>query len=170
MNSTILRWSTRVVLPLVFCGVLAVGCGSHKPKPVRWDVTLIKETPASIELDLVGVSSADKPAWENNIKVDDYWKNGAVRKGARKVTTTFENGKTWELKSTDPIWDTWLSYGATELMIIANLPGKHENGPYDRRRKFLPLQAGAYDTKDKTVRVEVQEENLQVLTPLKVVK
>ncbi len=169
MNSTILRWSTRVVLPLVICGWLGAGCKSV-PKAARWEVSLSKVTPASIELDLVGISAADKPYWQNNIKVDDYWKNGSVRKGAKKVTTSFESGKTWELKSTDPIWDTWFGYGATELMIIANLPGKHENGPFDRRRIFLPLKEGAYAAKDKTIRVEVQEEFLHVLTPPKAEK
>jgi len=146
-----------------------MGCKST-PKAAPWTISLTKETPASIELDLVGISPADKPYWQNNIKVDDYWKNGSVRKGAKKVSTSFDSGKTFELKSTDPIWNTWFGYGAMEVMIIANLPGKHENGPYDRRRIFLPLDAGIYAAKDKTIRVEVQEEFLHVLTPPKVVK
>jgi len=34
-----------------------------KVKPVAWNVSITKATPASIEADVVGVSASDKPYW-----------------------------------------------------------------------------------------------------------
>lgn len=143
------------------------GCSSTpKAKPVAWRVSIAKETPASIEVDLVGVSPSDKPYWQNNVKPDDYWKAGnSVRKGAQKVSTIFQDSPTWVLQAEDPIWAKWFSYGATELMVIANLPGKYDNGPYDRRRVFLPLDKKVWAAKDRTLRIQIQDEFIRVLTP-----
>jgi hypothetical protein len=148
----------------------AVGCGTTKPKPpkpVQWNVSLTKVSPASIEADLVGVTSLDKPYWQN-INVSDYFrKNSSIRNGARKVTTTFKDGPTWVLKKEDAIWTTWFSYGATELMVIADLPGKYSPGPSDGRRTFLSLDKKAWLAPDETIKVEIQDERIQVLTPQK---
>jgi hypothetical protein len=147
--------------------LLNSGCKStpKPPKPVPWSVTITKQTPASIEVDLVGVSPSEKPYWQNNVRPDDYWKNGPVRQAAQKVTTTFKEGATFTLPSTDPIWKQWFGYGTTELMIMANLPGKYDNGPYDRRRVFVPLDKKAWESKDKTIKIQILDEFIRVLTP-----
>lgn len=142
------------------------GCKSTpKPKPVTWKVEITKQTPASIEVDVVGVSPSEKPYWQNNVRPDDYWKNGPVRQAAQKLSTTFQEGNTFTIQTTDPIWKQWFGYGATELMIMANLPGKYDNGPYDRRRLFVTLDKKAWESKDKTLKIQILDEFIRVLTP-----
>src|SRR5262245_24091901 len=157
MNATFCQRLAKVsVLPvacvLVACLWVAAGCssGPPKPKPVRWDVKVSKATTASIFVDLVGVTPLDKAYWQN-LNVNDYWrKNSTIRAGAGKVEASFKDGLTWTLKMNDPIWNTWFGYGATEIMIIADLPGK-SSGPADGRRVFLPLDKRVWEASDRTL-------------------
>ena len=153
---------------LVALSLVTAGCGAAKPKPIAWNVSVTKATPASIEADVVGVSPSDKPYWMNSVKPDDYWKaNNSVRKGAKKTSKILETGTPWVLDRTDPIWQEWFSYGATELMIMANLPGGGDNSPFDRRRVFVTLDKNAWVAKDQTLQIEVQDQFIRVLTPQK---
>src|SRR5437762_3060816 len=146
--------------------LVTAGCAS-KPKPVAWTVSITKATPASIEADVVGVSPTDKPYWMNSVKPDDYWKpNNSIRKSAKKVSKVLETNAAWVIAGDDPIWQQWFSYGATELMIMANLPGGGDNSPFDRRRIFVPLDKRVWKpTKSKTLEIEVQDQFIRVLTP-----
>jgi hypothetical protein len=167
MRSTQKQTNTKLALPFFILALVlaAAGCSST---PKAWNVSVTKVTPASIEVDLVGISPSEKPYWQNSVSVDDYWKNGSIRRGAQKVSTNFQGGAlTWTIKTEDPIWKDWFGYGATELMVIANLPGKYEGGPYDRRRIFLPLERSAWKAKDKMLQVQIQDEFVRVLTPQK---
>jgi len=147
---------------VVFPALLGIGCRSP-----RWNVSTTKVTPASVEVDLVGVTPSDEPYWKN-MRPDDYWKpDSSIRSGATKVTTRFQEGQTWVLSKDNPIWDKWLAHGVTEIMVIANLPGSYDNSLYDRRRVFLPLKAKAWRPKDQTLEIEVQDEFVKVLTPSK---
>jgi hypothetical protein len=156
----------RLISFIALC-IITAGCSSL-PKPVPWNVSITKVTPASIEVDIVGISPTEKPYWMNSVKPDDYWKpNNSVRNGAKKLSTTFQDGTTFELKRDNPIWNDWFSYGTTELMVMANLPGSYDNGPFDRRRLFLPLNKKLWKSKNKTLEIEIQDEFIRVLTPQK---
>jgi hypothetical protein len=146
--------------------LVGAGCGTPKPKPVMWNVSITKITPASIEIDLVGVAPMQKP-YLTNVKVDDYWKPGnSIRAGLKKVTARLPTGQPWILKADDPIWQQWKSYGTTELMIMATLPCKDcGDGPFDRRRLFVPLDKHYWNAKHKTLEFEVQDEMIRPLTP-----
>jgi hypothetical protein len=150
-------------------GLLAAttfGCRSIKP--VAWHVNLNKVTIASVEVDVIGISPSEKPYWQS-AKVDDYWQPGSsLRKDVanRRVSSDFRSGATWTLEQTNSIWQTWFNDGATELMIIARLPGSSfDNGPYDRRRIFVPLGKDLWKAKNRTLQIEVQDEFIRVLTP-----
>jgi hypothetical protein len=148
----------------VAAAVVFAGCGSTKP--VAWNIQLTKNTPASIEVDIVGIAPSEKLSWMNNVKVDDYWKaNSSIRKGTKKFTTAFQSGSNDVVKVNSPLWKEWFSYGATEIMIVANLPGQYEPGPYDLRRLFLPLDKKSWKTKNRAIKIEIQEERIRVLTP-----
>ena len=157
---------SRLILGFGMLGLLA-GC-STGPKAVAWNLNINKVTPASIEVDIVGISPSEKPYWMNAVKPDTYWKpNDSIRKGVKKISTNFSAGRTFDLQLTNPIWTQWFGYGTTELMIIANLPGTYDNGPYDRRRIFVPLNKNLWDSKDETIRLEIQDEFIRVMTPQK---
>ncbi len=153
-------------LLLALLAAATFGCRSASPR--AWNVNLNKVTIASVEVDVIGLSPTEKPYWQS-AKVDDYWQAGSsLRKDveSRRVSSNFKSGATWTLKIDDPIWQTWFNYGTTELMIIARLPGSSfDNGPFDRRRIFVPLGSKFWKASDKTLRLEVQDEFIRVLTP-----
>ncbi len=165
MNLTKSRTFSFTLLSLLLA-LIAAGCGTPKPKPVRWNLSITKNTPASIEVDVVGVNPSEKPYWMNSVKPDDYWKpNSTARKSARKITQTLQMGQPWVIAREDDIWNQWFSYGATELMIMANLPGAYDNGPFDQRRLFVSLDKNLWQAKGKTLQIEVQDQMIHVLTP-----
>jgi hypothetical protein len=152
-------------------GFLAAGCGSapKKAKPVNWDMKLTKVTPASIEVDLIGISKSEDSYWRN-LRPDDYWKpNSPVRKQVEKraKTTKFEASPEFVLPKDDPIWNAWFGYGSVELVVMANLPGKFGNDPADPRRLVLPLDKKQWLAKDKTIELEVSDVQVRALTPQK---
>ena len=162
--------TVTLLLLLVALPLVTVGCFTSRAKPVPWNVSIIKHTTATIEVDLVGVTPLEKLQWMNGVKPGDYWKpNNSLRKGVNKSSKNLETGKAWVLKKEDRIWKDWLKKGATDLMIMANLPGNFEDsGPFDRRRVFIPLGKNKWKKpKDKTIEIEVQDGIINVLTPQK---
>ena len=173
-QKTIIAGSSVLAVTLA---LLAPGCASGPQPPTRgtvipWNLKITKNTPASIELDLIGVSKSEDDYWRNNVKMDEYWKPGspirqAVIDGKRSVSATFDQSKTFYLDRTNAIWKTWFSYGSYELAIMANLPGKYAPGPSDPRRLFLLLGKNEWDAKKRTLEVEILEGQIRVLTPQK---
>ncbi len=160
--------------PLLLLGlvcVLAAGCGSTPKtgKPAKWDIKVTKVTPASIEVDLIGISKSEDAYWRN-VKLDEYWKaNSPLRAQVEKraKTTKFETAQTFVLAQDDPVWATWFGYGAVELVVMANLPGKFSNDLADPRRLILPLDKKQWLAKNKTIELEVSDVQVRALTPQK---
>lgn len=156
-------------------GLLAMPCflgtGCHSvPKPRAWNVSIVKETPATIDVDLIGVSSLEKPDWAN-YNLNEYWNNpnDPRRKEAQQsgdlVSFGLKKGEASVLKIDDPHWKKWFSHGASELLILARLPGSFSGGADDARRKFLYLGKSDWDAHKKTIEIEVQNTRIRVLTP-----
>ena len=164
--------AVSLLLALVAVAWLAAGCGTTKPKPVAWSLVINKTTPASIEVDLIGVTPLDKSYWLNTVKPNDYWKPGnPTRRNAKKLSSKFESGPTWKVGPEDPLWQTWFGYGATELLIFADLHVRDaSNDPTDPRRFFLPLDKNAWDTKDKVLNIVIEDERIYTTTPPKLPK
>ncbi len=156
---------------LVVFGLVLSGCGStgHKSgKPVAWNVNVTKRTAASVEVDLIGVSPSEDAYWRRSVKPDDYWNpSKPIRKQAqnRARSDRFENGTVFLLKIDDPIWNQWRSYGASELLVMANLPGKYSNDEADPRRLVVPIGKNEWTAKNKTLELEVLDGQIRVLTP-----
>lgn len=151
------------LLAVVLAGVLLTGCGSAQPRP--WNVSITKTTSASIQVDLIGVNAAEEPIWQG-YNIDKYWSEGDLRrKDAQPMTQVLKKGQPWVISLKDAKWQAWLNRGATELLVIANLPGHFEPGSGDPRRLFLPLNKGAWNAKNDTLEIEVQDTMILVLTP-----
>lgn len=164
--------AVSLLFALVAVALLATGCGTTKPKPVAWSLVINKTTPASIEVDLIGVTPLDKSYWLNTVKPNDYWKPGnPTRKNAKKLSSKFESGPKWTVSPDDPGWQSWLAYGATELLVIADLHVRDaSNDPTDPRRFFLPLDKNAWDTKDKVLNIVIEDERIYTTTAPKLPK
>ncbi|MGH7995387.1 MAG: hypothetical protein ACREFX_03445, partial [Opitutaceae bacterium] len=162
-------------LPLVFSLAAAVfalgGCASApQPRPYSVRVTLDNDlVGSSIEVDLVGVNTiADLPKWQN-YSVTQYWQpQDTFRHDAHKYTMQFGPGtaKSFTLLSTDPIWKDWLGTGATNLVVMADLPeaAADQSGNADPRRLILPLDKHAWGSDVNTIDILVQESGLKLLT------
>lgn len=162
----------RLLLALAALSFLATGCGTTKPKPVAWKLVINKTTPASIEVDLIGVTALDKTYWLNTVKPNDYWRPGnPTRKNAKKLSSKFESGPTWTVNSDDPAWQTWFGSGASELLVIADLHLRDaSNDPTDPRRLFLPLDRNAWESKDKVLNIIIEDERIYTTTAPKLPK
>jgi hypothetical protein len=155
-----------LVLSVTVC-LLLVACRSTRPNATAWDVVITKTTPASIEVDLIGISSIERPAWEG-YDLDQYWSPGEMdsrRAHADKLSKNLQTGQPWVVSWSDPQWQKWLDRGATELLILANLPGQFAPGRTDPRRTFLPLDRNHWRTKGNRLEIEVQDTIVRPLTP-----
>jgi hypothetical protein len=153
------------LLLLVALSGLLVACQSTQPNPAAWDVVITKTVPDSIEVDLIGISEIERPAWEG-YDLDQYWATGDSRRAnADKLSKSLETGQPWLVSRSDPQWQRWFNRGATELLILANLPGHFAPGPTDPRRTFLPLARNRWKTTGRRLEIEVQDTIVRPLTP-----
>jgi len=153
------------IVAAVMSAALLTGCGTPGAKP--WNLSINKTTSASIQVDLIGITEAEKPYWEG-YNLDKYWSDGDLRRqNAHPLTQVLKMGQPWVVPATDPRWQEWLNRGATELLIVANLPGHFDAGPADPRRLFLPLTKGVWQAKNDTLEIEVQDTLIVVNTPQK---
>jgi hypothetical protein len=154
-----------VLLLAVALSLLLAGCQTTRPSATAWDVVITKTTPASIEVDLIGISDIERPAWEG-YDLDQYWSSGDSRRAnAEKLSKSLPANQPWVISRNDPEWQKWFSHGATELLVLANLPGHFAPGPTDPRRIFLPLAKDHWQTKGGKLEIEVQDTIVRPLTP-----
>lgn len=149
-------------IPLTGCKMLG---GS---KAVPWTLKITKATPATIEVDVIGVAPLDKASLQG-YPVDSYFSANDPRRtglqvGRDRLTKVLQSSEPWVIERDDPIWQGWRNRGVTELLILARLPGRFESGPSDPRRLFIPLEKGAWDAKDKTLEIEIQDTLIRVMT------
>ena len=168
MNS---KHSKTWMLLVLFAGVVLMGAGCGTPSPAAWNLNLTKLTPASIDVDIVGVQPSDE-AQLMNMKPDDWWApppNDLTRRGFKdmSLTSNFQSADKWVVGQNDPIWKKWFGAGVNEIMVIANLPRVHDNTPNDPRRKFLKLTKGTWkDAANQTLEIHVQDDRVRVVTAM----
>jgi hypothetical protein len=165
MNPTKTMFRLSVILAVV--SSLVAGCGgggAAKIKPKAYNVSITKTTPASVDVELIGITELEKPQWEG-YSMTKYWSPGDPLRGNTpdKLSQSLELNKPWKLDRKDPIWDKWLRRGVAYLVIVARLPGKFEDGAADPRRLFISLDKHAWQ--GKTLEFEVRETQIRPLTP-----
>jgi hypothetical protein len=162
--------SASVYLLLITFAFAVAGCHTtSKPSPRPWNLSINKTTPASIEVDLIGVNQFEKPEWEG-YDIDSYWKPGDSRRAnADKLTMSLDKGQPWTIARDNPQWRAWLDHGATDLLLMAHLPGRPGRdfpaGTSDPRRKFIALDKHAWE--GDTLQIEIQDTLVRMLTPQK---
>jgi hypothetical protein len=160
--------------------VWGTGCALLKGNPIgRYDIEVEIEDSlrqGSVLVDLVGVNMASLPRWEG-YSMSKYWQdNDPMRQdaGMDKVTLSFARGDLTSkmLASTDAIWDTWSSKAVTHVLVLADLPGGHEDKPgtQDDRRQVLPLTRGHWVKKTDTLKVLIKRTGIDIVTSLRPVK
>ena len=153
-------------LSVLLLALPLIGFGCRSTKPVAWNLSITKTTTSTIEIDLIGVPRGGKPLWEG-YSMDDYWKPGDQRRlDAKPLSKDLVYNEPWIVTRTNLQWQKWLDLQkATDLLIIANLPGTNfPAGAADPRRKFIPLSKRAWVANKRTLEFEVQDTLVSPLT------
>lgn len=146
---------------MVFAGV---GCGGGSvPNSINVSMSdQLRAAGTSVELDVVGVNTANLSQWQG-YSVDKYFSGSdALRSSAAdaKKTLVFSKEKNapQSIDKSDPIWKKWKDT-ASALVLVAQIPGASGQPGTDPRRLVLPLEKGMW--KDKTFQVEVTSAGLK---------
>jgi hypothetical protein len=165
---------------LVALSALAVGlggCGGAKmwrgDVEVRPAAALVNQPGGAptIRVDLVAVNDVDLGAWQAR-PMSKYWEPGDdLRASAEfKYTMTFTEGRTGAqtLAKKDAIWNEWKSRKAMHLLVLADLPGPHDDlpGDADERRIVLPLDSSRWPPNQK-IRSVLKQAGVRCETPPK---
>jgi hypothetical protein len=168
---TMMKLNLARVMVTALAALMLAGCTSG---PGKYDVTVRPaeslRDPAgripSFEVDLIGVNPTEAPRLKS-YSVNDYF-SGAdpVRSDATRKTMAFTAARPEPqvLRADDPIWNTWRERGATELIVMANIPGVSGGQGEDRRRLVLPLNRDRW--KGYEIEVEVQRSGVVLNTPM----
>jgi hypothetical protein len=101
----------------------------------------------SIEVNLIGVNQRDYARWAG-YPVNKYWSpNDPLRGEARSsgrvyvMVLSADDPKPKQLSRSDPIWSKWRTDGATQLLVLAFLPGARSDPGRggDPQRLVFPL-------------------------------
>jgi hypothetical protein len=164
-----MRMSTKrtIVSSALFLALALIlpGCSTSAPKikPVAWNVKITKKTPASIEVDVIGVTEQEKTYYDS-LAMDGYWKaNSQVRRDADKITKVLEEDQPWIISQDDPKWIQWKNRGVTTLLVVANLPVA--DGLW---KVPLTLDKKSWDAKNRTIEIEIQNTLIRVQTPRRI--
>ena len=119
-------------------------------------------TSSSVLVDVVGLGPNNQAL--KVTPVSKYWQGGSAQaKGDSKSYRFGPNSpQSYSLGPNDPIWKHWHDTGATEVMVIADLPGVFADAPGDAdpRRKILPISS-----KSTTATITVDKSGLVKSTP-----
>jgi len=156
-------------LSLMDCSGLPIIGGGNKPQ--AWNLNITKNTPATIEVDIVGIAPLEKASFES-YSVDKYFsandpRRAALQVGRDRLTMVLSQTEPWVIDRKDEIWEQWFARGVTEVMLVARLPGKFQDGPADPRRLFIPLGKKEWKAKGKTLEIEIQDTLIRPMTPQK---
>jgi hypothetical protein len=166
-------------------GWLLTGCGTPKAgKATTWNLEIAANTAQSVRLDVVGINELDKPDWQA-LAVDEYWNpDNAIRKNAQRLSFEVVDGKInlaeakgvvdknltglgtskIQISRLHSIWKQWMGRRDVGVVVIGYFPGGSSDRP-DPRKRILPLYSKYWETKNKVLRVELQDSRIQVLTP-----
>lgn len=156
----------------------------------KWNLEVVTKTTNAVRVDLVGVNHAERKEWQN-LSVDDYWRpDNSFRSNLVKITIEAADGKisipeghgseagaekslvtgvgtdTVVIPTTHPMWRTWLSKprNAHALVAIGRFTTYEGKAPRDPRKQVICLFKQYWDTSKRTLRVEIRDDHLQVVT------
>lgn len=153
-----------VSLAFATAAALLAGCSATRINTVNLQGSG-SVSAASVQVDVVGLNANSQTL--KALPVSQYWRGGAAQYKADTKSFRFgpNSPQTYTIAPTDPIWKHWSDIGATEVMVIADLPGVFNDAPGDAdpRRKVIPLAAKG--SKVTTATVVVDKTGLVRSTP-----
>jgi len=162
------------ILAIVFSAALftqATGC-CITDTPRRYNIQIVMDkqlADTSVTVDIIGVNP-NVAEMLSAKSVTDYFNVGdTTRTSVDKYSLRFsqDSPAVQDLSSKNPIWETWMQQGSTELIIMANLLGDFQDQPgaADTRREVLPLSCKRWGT--DTIQIRVLPGLIRTTTPIK---
>ena len=117
----------------LFAALSFLGSGCHStPTPKPWNIKITKTTPATVDVDVIGVSSSDKQDWAS-YDLNKYWTPNDERRrealaSEELISFSLKMGEASELKIDDKHWKKWLKTPTAERRRV----------PLRRLGGFLP--------------------------------
>ena len=152
--------------------ILLTGCNSDAPRKmgiqIAYDPVTIERFRVfpTVEVDVVPTNETTLKQLEA-VEIDDYFDpDNVLRDSLRKETCFFgeEDHEAKMLSKKAKIWDAWLDkYGASHLILFANLPKDGAKGP-DMRKLILPLAKKRWNTDE--ISVSILPTGLMLQTPM----
>jgi hypothetical protein len=168
-----LRYRWIFGLTVTALALTLAGCSSTKPSRAKaHTISVVLDSSLQGErvlVDLVAVNPSQKRQWEDK-SLTEYWgASDDLRASARKVTMEFSQAdKAETLRANDKLWKEWLSIGANEVFVLADIPnlGRQDDKPgeADARRRILPLDPSRWERGTKELRVVVKRGGLEVVS------
>jgi len=165
----------RKILTLALLSLLVAFTTGCCPKLKPFQVTVIADESIrgyTVAVHLVGVNPQDNNRW-TNYSMTKYWAPGDTLHNQQGVYTKIlfdpTSQTTQALTREDPVWDTWLKYGATDLFLVANLPLKEDHaGNADARRQIIPINNCRYfdELSGHSVTLRLTKDGIRLETPL----
>jgi len=122
----------------------------------------------SVTVDLIGVNPTDHDRWANQPMqgyADSQLRKDSVA-SIRSYRFSPSDTETKTLDSDDEIWDRWHARGATELFVLADIPGVRDEGSptgSGATRLILPLDTSCW--KIGTIRLLLRPGSIVAETP-----
>src|SRR5512136_1008628 len=119
MSPTQRKWTSELSVLLIALMAVSSGCGTPKPNPVAWNLSITKKTYSTIEVDLIGVPKGGKELWQG-YDLDQYWKPGDQRRqDAPPLSNYLVYNVPWIVTRTNAQCHEWLDrQKALDLLII----------------------------------------------------
>lgn len=162
-----------LALFVLICAALLPACASPQRHQVvvSLDEALSRATTRpTIQVDLVGLTDAERRAWDE-MALSGYWMpDSALRKslGDRAVRFRFspEQSQLFVIPFESEMWSTWHKAGARWLYVVANLPGGIEDqaGEADPRRLAILLSSREWEA-GAPLQIQVRRDAVVFMTP-----
>lgn len=136
--------------------LFSTGCGCD-PQPYNITVSIDDSLKnRTVYVDLVALNETMGQTLSSK-SMTEYWRPNDALRGSldlHDITFLAEDNAPRTLSIDDPIWETWAD--ATDLYIIARLPGEFTDQPgqLDGRRLILPL--GSCRWEDETIQIVIK--------------
>ena len=172
--------NARHLLGSVVCGLLlcsAFGCAdktTRHPVEVSLGQQFSKDKPR-IEVVITAMNDEEGKRFAASAMSQFFSPNNSDRLSLDRVELHFGSdqpatqGFSPASKDWDQHWKAWEARQATQLFVMAFLPGHFDDKPgnLDARRQMVPLWSKRWEKENQTIKFELTPANLVLLTPPK---
>lgn len=165
-----------VVCAVVLCSAVGCGCApTRHPVSVKLGDEFTANKPA-IEVVITALNKQEGDYLSQYPMSRFFAPGDTERSGLKRFVMQFGPNQPTEQTFSPAVreqweqnWKAWENRGATELFVMAFLPGRFDDKPgnLDARRQIVPLGKCRWEKPDQLLKFELTPAKLELLTPPK---